>query len=102
MKVVRTFGNTELWQREKTLFLTSKRAPFSTYERVFQWVDSLTDKDTVVCFNSSELEEEVLKALLVNRIPTVLVVMDGFRDTYNVQIEQALNENRMLIMVLKR
>lgn len=102
MKVVKTIGNVKLWQREKTLFLTSKRAPFSTYERVFQWVDSLTDKDTVVCFNSSEFEEEVLKALLVNRIPTVLVVMDGFRDTYNVQIEQALNENRMLIMVLKR
>ena len=102
MRVVQTIGNNSLWEREKTLFLTSKMAPISTYERVFQWVDSLTDKDTVVCFNSSELEEEVLKALLVNRIPTVLVVMDGFRDTYNVQIEQALNENRMLIMVLKR
>lgn len=102
MKVIQTIGNKSLWKREKTLFLTSKRAPFSTYERVFQWVDSLTDKDTVVCFNSSEFEEEVLKALLVNRIPTVLVVMDGFRDKYNVQIEQALNENRILIMVLKR
>ena len=102
MKVIQTIGNKTLWQREKTLFLTSKRAPFSTYEKVFKWVDSLDDTDTVVCFNSSELEEEVLKALLVNRIPTVLVVMDGFRDKYNVQIEQALNENRMLIMVLKR
>lgn len=102
MKVTQTIGNKSLWQREKTLFLTSKRAPFSTYEKVFKWVDSLDDTDTVVCFNSSELEEEVLKALLVNRIPTVLVVMDGFRDKYNVQIEQALNENRMLIMVLKR
>lgn len=102
MKVIQTIGNKSLWKREKTLFLTSKMAPFSTYERVFQWVDSLDDADTVVCFNSSELEAEVIKALLVNRIPTVLVVMDGFRDKYNVQIEQALNENRILIMVLKR
>jgi len=102
MKVVKTIGNIELWQREKTLFLTSKRAPFSTYEKVFKWVDSLDDTDTVVCFNSSELEAEVVKALLVNRVPTVLVVMDGFRDKYNFQIEQALNENRILIMVLKR
>lgn len=102
MKVIQTIGNKSLWKREKTLFLTSKMAPFSTYERVFHWVDSLDDADTVVCFNSSELEAEVVKALLVNRIPTVLVVMDGFRDKYNVQIEQALNENRILIMVLKR
>lgn len=102
MKVTQTIGNKSLWNREKTLFLTSKRAPFSTYEKVFKWVDSLDDTDTVVCFNSSELEEEVLKALLVNRIPTVLVVMDGFRDKYNVQIERALEENRILIMVLKR
>ena len=102
MRIVQTIGNKELWKREKTLFLTSKRAPFSTYERVFKWVDSLDDTDTIVCFNSSELEAEVVKALLVNHIPTVLVVMDGFRDKYNVQIEQALNENRILIMVLKR
>lgn len=102
MKVTQTIGNKSLWNREKTLFLTSKMAPFSTYERVFQWVDSLTDKDTVVCFNSSELEEEVLKALLVNRIPTVLVVMNKFHDNYNVQIERALEENRILIKVLKR
>lgn len=101
MKVIQTIGNKSLWKREKTLFLTSKMAPFSTYERVFQWVDSLTDKDTVVCFNSSELEEEVLKALLVNRIPTVLVVMNKFHDNYNVQIERALEENRILIKVLK-
>ncbi len=102
MRIIQTIGNTSLWEREKTLFLTSKMAPFSTYERVFRWVDSLTDRDTAVCFNSSELEAEVVKALLVNRIPTVLVVMDGFRDKYNVQIERALDENRLLIMVLKR
>lgn len=102
MRIVQTIGNKSLWEREKTLFLTSKMAPFSTYERVFQWVDSLTYKDTVVCFNSSELEEEVLKALLVNRIPTVLVVMNKFHDNYNVQIERALEEKRILIKVLKR
>ena len=55
-----------------------------------------------MCFNTSELEEEVLKALLVCRVPTTLVVTGGFKDTYNVQIEQALKEKRLLILVLQR
>ncbi len=102
MKIIQTIGNNNLWEREKTLFLTSKRAPYPTYARVFNWVDSLTIDDTVVCFNTSELEAEVVKALLVNRIPTILVVMDYFHDRYNVQINKALEEDRILIMVLKR
>lgn len=102
MRIIKSIGNIELWQREKTLFLVSKMAPFSCYENVFRWVDSLTQDVTVVCFNTSELESEVLKALLVNRIPTILVVMKSFQDKYNVQIEQALDENRLLIQVMLR
>lgn len=98
MKVVKTIGNVKLWQREKTLFLTSRQAPIGCYESVFQCVESF-DKfnGCVVCFNTSELEEEVLKALLVNRVPAILVVTGRFHDNYNVQIELALKEKRLLI-----
>ena len=102
MRILRTIGNQSLWEREKTLFLSSKRAPIGTWGKVFDWVDGLTDSDTVVCFSSSEFENEVLKTLLVNKIPTVLVVMNRFRDIYNVQIEYALKENRLLILELQR
>lgn len=102
MRITNTIGNQSLWHREKTLFLSSKLAPVGTWGKVFEWVDGLTAADTVVCFNSSEFENEVLKALLVNKIPTVLVVMGRFRDTYNVQIEYALKENRLLIIELQR
>lgn len=102
MRILRTIGNQSLWHREKTLFLSSKLAPVGTWGKVFEWVDGLTAADTVVCFNSSEFENEVLKALLVNKIPTVLVVMNNFRDIYNVQIEYALKENRLLILELQR
>lgn len=103
MKIKQAIGNTELWQREKTLFLTSRMAPLACYEKVFQWVECF-DKfnGCAVCFNTSELEEEVLKALLVCHVPTTLVVTGRFHDTYNVQIEQALKENRLLILVLQR
>ena len=102
MKVIQTIGNKSLWEREKTLFLTSHLAPIGCYEKVFQWVEDFDKRGCAVCFNTSELEEEVLKALLVCKVPTVLVVTKRFHDNYNVQIEQALNENRMLILVLQR
>lgn len=102
MKVVKTIGNVKLWQREKTLFLSSRQAPIGCYEKVFRWVESFDKWQCAVCFNTSEFEEEVLKALLVCRVPTVLVVTNKFTDTYNVQIEQALKEKRLLILVLQR
>lgn len=102
MRILQTIGNKALWERKKTLFLSSKLAPVGTWGKVFEWVDGLTAADTVVCFNSSEFENEVLKTLLVNRIPTVLVVMNRFRDTYNVQVEYALNEKRLLIIEMQR
>lgn len=102
MKVVKTIGNTELWQREKTLFLTSRMAPIGCYGKVFQWVEEFDKRRCAVCFNTSELEEEVLKALLVCMVPTTLVVTGKFHDIYNVQIVQALKENRLLILVLQQ
>lgn len=103
MRIKQTIGNKKLWQREKTLFLTSRQAPIGCYETIFRWVEGF-DKfnGCAVCFNTSELEEEVLKALLVCHVPTTLVVTGRFHDTYNVQIEQALKENRLLILVLQR
>ncbi len=72
------------------------------YEKVFRWVEEFDREQCAVCFNTSELEEEVLKALLVCHVPTVLVVTGKFHNTYNVQIEQALKEDRLLILVLQR
>ena len=80
MKIIQEIGNRALLQRKKTLFLCSKMAPISKYDLIFGWVDSLSKDDCVICFNSSELEEEVMKALLVNQVPTILVVMNRFTE----------------------
>ena len=102
MRIIKTIGNQTLWQREKTLFLSSRQAPISIYRKVFRWVEEFDKWQCAVCFNTSEMEEEVLKALLVQHVPTALLVTGKFHDTYNVQIEQALKENRLLILVLQR
>lgn len=102
MHIIEIKGNRNLTNREKTLFLCSKRTPIELYEYVFRWTDSLTEKDCIACFNSTDMEAEVLKALLVARIPTVLYVMNRFTDVNNLQIEKAMQENRMAIVVLRR
>jgi len=102
MRIIKTIGNQKLLEREKTLFLCSKHTPIELYWQVFQWVDGLSERECIVCFSSTEMEEEVMKALVVNEVPTSLVVMNRFRDIHNIQIERALKERRMLILVLKR
>lgn len=102
MQIIETKGNRELLNRVKTLFLCSKMTPVGLYEYVFKWTDGLTDRDCIACFNSTEMESEVLKALLVGKVPTILFVMNRFTDVNNIQIEQALKENRLLIVVLRR
>ena len=58
--------------------------------------------DVVVCCNTTELEQEVMKSLVVNCVPTILVVMNRFREKNNVQIQRALAEGRLLIVVMKQ
>lgn len=101
-RTIQYIGNQELLKRRKTLFVCSKRAPWGTYERIFGWVESLTERDVVVCCNTTELEVEVMKSLVVNRVPTVLVVMNRFREENNAQIQRALTEGRMLVVVMKQ
>lgn len=102
MKVINKIGNEELMDKEKTLFLCSKHTPYKSYHKIFDWIESLCDKDCVVCFKSTQMEYEVMTSLLVNKIPTILVVMNKFTDVNNIQIETAVKEKRMLIVVLRR
>ena len=54
MRIIYKIGNESFLNREKSLFLCSKHAPYSIYDKVFGWVDSLTTDDCAICFNSSE------------------------------------------------
>ena len=102
MKIIQEIGNKQLQERKTTLFICSKHTPFSLYPVIFDWVESLGGNDCVMCFNATEMEHEVMSALLIREIPTILVVTNRFTDIYNIQIEKAINEGRLLIIVLKR
>ena len=49
MRILQFIGDKSLWEREKTIFLTSRQAPFSCYEKVFRWVDEFDKQGCVVC-----------------------------------------------------
>ena len=102
MRIIDKIGNVQLLEREKTLFLCSKKTPYNIYPIIFDWVENLCDTDCVMCFKTTEMEFEVMTSLLVHKVPTILVVMKRFTDVYNLQIEMALKEGRMLILVLER
>lgn len=102
MRIINKIGNEQLLEREKTLFLCSKHTPYNIYPIIFDWVENLYETDCVMCFKTTEMEFEVMTSLLVHKVPTILVVMKRFSDVYNLQIEMALKEGRMLILVLER
>lgn len=102
MRIINKIGNEQLLEREKTLFLCSKHTPYELYPIIFDWVENLYETDCVMCFKTTEMEFEVMTSLLVHKVPTILVVMKRFTDVYNLQIEMALKEGRMLILVLER
>ena len=45
MRIINKIGNEELLNREKSIFLCSKHAPYQLYDKVFGWVDSLNTDD---------------------------------------------------------
>lgn len=101
-RIIQHIGNKELLGREKTLFVCSKRAPLATYGRIFGWVESLTKRKVVMCCDTTELEQEVMKSLLVHEVPIILVVMNKFRGENNIQIQRALDDGRLLIVVMEQ
>src|SRR5574344_1190582 len=102
MRIINKIGNEQLLEREKTLFLSSKKTVYNIYPIIFDWVENLCDTNCVMCFKTTEMDSEVMTSLLVHKVPTILVVMKRFTDVYNLQIEMALKEGRMLILVLER
>ena len=102
MRIINKIGNEQLLEREKTLFLCSKQTPYKIYPIIFDWVENLSDTNCLMCFKTTEMEFEVMTSLLVHKVPTILVVLNKFTDVFNLQIEMAIKEGRMLILVLQR
>lgn len=104
MQIKKQIGNVAFWQLpNKTAYLCSRRIPISRFGESFQWVHSLHPSiDCVICSRTSYFEGEVLKSLLENKIPVILVCTHS--DSYyenHIAICEALAQERILIVVLE-
>ena len=91
-------GNAQLLKLNKTAFLCSRKTPESQEKVIFDWVKQLNPMtDCILCGNFSEMEQKVFTLLLEYKIPTILVMPDAVAKRWDKDIEDALNEKRLLI-----
>ncbi len=92
-------GNLKLLEKRKTAFLSSRNAPFKSYEDCDKWLNSLNEAlDTIICNNHSALERYVFAKLLDRNIPIIYVTPFELSTFELKTYEEALNNERMLIV----
>lgn len=91
-------GNAQLLKLNKTAFLCSRKTPESQEKVIFDWVKQLNPMtDCILCGNFSEMEQKVFTLLLEYKIPTILVMPNAVAKRWDKDVEDALNEKRLLI-----
>ena len=91
-------GNAQLLKLNKTAFLCSRKTPEFQEKVIFDWIKQLSPMtDCILCGNFSEMEQKVFTLLLEYKIPTILVMPNAVAKRWNKDIEDALNEKRLLI-----
>ena len=91
-------GNAQLLKFNKTAFLCSRKTPESQEKVIFDWVKQLNPvTDCILCGNFSEMEQKVFTLLLEYKIPTILVMPNAVAKRWDKDVEDALNEKRLLI-----
>ena len=91
-------GNVQLLKLNKTAFLCSRKTPESQEKVIFDWVKQLNPMtDCILCGNFSEMEQKVFTLLLAYKIPTILVMPNAVAKRWDKDVEEALNEKRLLI-----
>lgn len=95
---IEKIGNAQLLKLNKTAFLCSRKTPESQEKVIFDWVKQLNPMtDCILCGNFSEMEQKVFTLLLEYKIPTILVMPNAVAKRWDKDIEDALNEKRLLI-----
>lgn len=92
-------GNKELIKQNTTAFLCSREIPESAVQKCYNWV--IAQKESGNCVISgfhSKIEKEVLRCLLQGNRPIIVALARGLKDKIEPQLQQAINEGRMLIV----
>ena len=97
-------GNKELLNRRKIGFLASRKISTSVVLPTLDWavkISKHTDVAVVSGFHS-RLERDVLKFLLQGKCGIIVVLARGMYRKLPKVYEEAMNENRLLIIALEK
>jgi hypothetical protein len=94
-----TFGNTELLKRSKTAFLCIRKVPAGIILKSYDWAKQQREAgNCIVCSNHSPIEKDVFEILLKGKQPLILVLPRGLKKHWEMEILEAVQANRLLIV----
>ena len=94
-----SIGNKALLNEYKTTFLCSQRCPASIVLKSYDW--AIAQREAGKCVISgfhSKIEKDVLYYLLKGQQPVILALARGLKSKIEPEIQQAINENRLLVV----
>ena len=96
---VEYLGNKDLLRLKKVAFLSSNTIYSGTVLKVYDWATDMRNRgECVVSGFCSKLEKDVLHFLLKGSQPIILVLARRMYKTVPLILQEALNENRLLIV----
>lgn len=94
-----TFGNSEILKHHKTAFLCSRSCPAHIVLRAYDWATEQREKrNCVISGFHSQIEKDVFHYLLKGNQPIILAQARGMKKRIEPEIQQALKDNRLLII----
>lgn len=97
--IAATLGNTDLLKLHKTGFLCSRKIPASAVLKCYDW--AIAQRDAGKCIISgfhSQIEKDVLHYLLKGQQPIIVALARGLKEKFEPELQNLLEENRMLII----
>ena len=92
-------GNKSIIEQYKIAFLCSISCPAHIVLKSYDWAIAQREKGNCILSGfHSKIVRDVFHFLLKGKQPVILVLARGLKKKYDKEIEQALNDNRLLIV----
>lgn len=97
-------GNKELLNKRKIGFLASRKIPTSAVLPTLDWAVEISKRTDVAVVSGfhSRLEKDVLKFLIQGKCGIIIVLARGMYRKLPKVYEEAMNENRLLVIALEK
>lgn len=96
---MKVWGNVAILENFKSAFLCSQRCPADVVLKSYDWAKQQRKVgNCILCGNHSQIGKYVFEILLKGTQPLVLVLARGLKGRWELGIEQAVQNNRLLVI----